>query len=1245
MPEHHHLPAPLQVHVAHPGSGPDGAFHRHQAVRFLTGWFGAVAAAVWRHNGGLKEVSAPAGPDAWRLLLGRAVSALKRRKKSEHAADLLAVFAGGAHKKWLAAGGDDDPAVLSDWLEAAQPFFAIWQVEGASCLAGPDGTINLSPYLLISDCPDCDGTDHWFLLAGVRPDGRGTYRNLMNGHVVAFPDTAEVCPAEPQPLQNLSPDFAGDDHRVVPEAWLSRVRRMVTESPKGYALVSGPDGIGKTWLSHCIVSDGRFEAAGVAVARVEATAAARPAAVWLQEFDQALRQRSARFRLPAPEFARGMAEAPPEVALSSYLASLVQLNGGPVLVVVDDVAAWPQSAPFWPTELPHGVFVVLTAPAGGLDTSLKTRLDRLAETGAMTLRLTSQEPTVVDIVGRLGGTPGRDATPLSCRTGASLEAMEAALGRAAMGHDVLPVLIRLAAAGGQMPRTVLEDQVGSEGLGLAVHQAARWLVQRGRDLALVHPSVLSTLRNLWPEAWRSTCRQLVWWATDTLQHQDETPHTRVAEAGLWRWIREGGVAPGLSVRALWAGALERMERPALDRLPLVSNWQTALGATVPVQELAEAGLRRVELLSELGAWADAGQAAGPLVARLQEAIRDGRADLRPLLARSLVLRADASLHREMAAAAVDDCKQALEIYELEDKNKVDLAQVAQARWVMGKALAGTEGAVSAVLPLEQALSLYSTAGGAQLPDVFADLAAAYLRTGQTTDAEVCCTLALEHLEGAGEAACLARRSHARSLLGRDDDARGDIEVAVLRYHTLLEAGRFELAAEAAQAYYDLGSMTRRMEPVSRSIELGHLVVDVQGQSGARPLLARAYNERGLQRSRQGQLQDSVADFTAAIDMGTVMLERERRSGLRGDLAQACNNRALAWTRLGDPARAQKDYHQAVIHYEALVVKQRRNEFRQHLALVHFNRGGLHRAAFDLEAARRDYSRAADLLSDVLRDQDRADVRRDLAAVLVNRGLAAGMAGEGVQAVGDGSNAISILADLMEAGWQAVATDLAAAYHGRGMTQARLRAWPEAVSDLGLAVTIAGDDAALSSVFLMDRGEASLSLFRAEAAAADFQKAVHLCGPDPFAQAPALVGLGRALMALKQADAAREVLDRAVQGLEGVPEAARNGAWLERLALAKAARAEVTGLHDLDEAVRLAELAVQQQEAGSWALAVRNRRARMLVKLKMWSDAVEDVATTLVLLPRLALERDEADRLRAEAMMLRGRAFQGLEQFT
>lgn len=733
------------------------------------------------------------------------------------------------------------------------------------------------------------------------------------------------------------------------------------------------------------------------------------------------------------------------------------------------------------------------------------------------------------------------------------------------------------------------------------------------DLRTAEPWAVAWFRDTAPERYRECCREMARWAHDTLMAGNVAdPAFGVARDGLWTWVHESG-NPTLATRMARSEALARRYRAILDEIPplhalrIATTWHAVLkplaeqeNPLVEAEALREVQVRHADLLLRTGA----SDEAWTLAHEAARASRDPRA---------LTVRSRAALARNMVAAAVEDATRAVEGLEIDAVRNGPSAELGRARIALGRALLASGSVPAATGHLEAGLvilrSVEETDGSA---DVHLELAGLAMGAGDLAGAEARCNQALELLEGrdlAGEAECLARRARVLLRRGRRAEAVEDLRRAADLHTELLEEGRLDLAASAAQVHYDLGGVPMLTE----AIRLAETALEAR-HAASRALLARALSDRGLLRMRGGDLDGALADCSRAIEIGEELLERERKPQLRSDLARAHNNRAQTLARQGQTDLALREFGRAAGHYENLIARQKRSEFRHHLALVLYNMGAVQP---DPRQALADYTKALDLLSGLRLEG--VDVARDLAGVYARRGLTCAARGELSSALADYDHAV-----VLHCGRDGAHLDLAGALQGRARVHQAGGRSAEAQEDFSEALrllrSVGGPDERLAEV-LQDRGAALVEIRQYAAAVADLRESV-----QRVRSAGAVLALGRALAGLGQDVDARRCFDEGME-LLGRDDHARRADALHCRALVRfRLEGYEAAMGDLEASLLI-----------GGGPDVRNDRVRLLLAHRRIDEALAEVELTLADLAEVKAETRDTVRALAEARALRGHA--------
>jgi tetratricopeptide (TPR) repeat protein len=294
------------------------------------------------------------------------------------------------------------------------------------------------------------------------------------------------------------------------------------------------------------------------------------------------------------------------------------------------------------------------------------------------------------------------------------------------------------------------------------------------------------------------------------------------------------------------------------------------------------------------------------------------------------------------------------------------------------------------------------------------------------------------------------------------------------------------------AWADQGDLSAAIADYDAAIRLMEGIRDlarVQGGEAAWTLplrndLARAYDSRGIAQADQGDLAAAIADHDAAIRLMEDIRDLARAQGgeagwtlsLRNDLARAYQNR-------GGVRRRQGDLPGAIAGIEAAIglmgnirdlARAQGGEagwtlsLRNDLARAYQNRGGARLQQGDLPGAIAGFDAAIRLMEEI-RDRARAQggekgwtlpLRNDLARVYHNRGSTRRQQGDLPAAIADYDLAIRLREEVCglaraqsgEAGWAlSMRNDLACTYQNRALAKQGDRA--AAIADFNAAIRL------------------------------------------------------------------------------------------------------------------------------------------------------------------------------------------------
>ncbi len=309
--------------------------------------------------------------------------------------------------------------------------------------------------------------------------------------------------------------------------------------------------------------------------------------------------------------------------------------------------------------------------------------------------------------------------------------------------------------------------------------------------------------------------------------------------------------------------------------------------------------------------------------------------------------------------------------------------------------------------------------------------------GRLDEALTDCAAAVETfrgLVGAGRAEladdlarALSGRGNALQALGRLEEALADHAAAAETYRGLVDAGRAEAASDLAIALNNRGLALREMGRLEEALadyaaaaETFRGMVDA-GRVELADDLAMVLNNRGLALRALGRQEEALADCAAAVETFRGLVDAGRAE-LTSDLARALNNRGSALFVLGRLEEALVDYAAAAETYRGLV-NAGRTELADDLAMALNNRGNTLAYLGRLEEALVNYATAAETYRSLV-DAGRAELAANLAAALTNRGSALQALGRPVDALADYAAAVETYRGLVIAGRVDLANDLA-----------------------------------------------------------------------------------------------------------------------------------------------------------------------------------------------------------------------------
>lgn len=357
----------------------------------------------------------------------------------------------------------------------------------------------------------------------------------------------------------------------------------------------------------------------------------------------------------------------------------------------------------------------------------------------------------------------------------------------------------------------------------------------------------------------------------------------------------------------------------------------------------------------------------------------------------------------------------------------------------------------------------------------------------------------------GLAAAFNRRSEILRALNQWEQALESSTKAVQIYTDLVQdVGRTDLRYLLALARHNEGLIYRHLkdnkkarEAVEDALKLYTDLVEGEGDERQRSELARCYYTRALIRLDQGELEDAMLDCGRAISMFTTLVDEKKRADLRNELAAAHNNRGSIYHRGGDFEKAQRDYAKA-ISLRTLLVEEGRLDLRDDLALTYTNRGIVQGALGQPKEVLRDYGKAIEIRS-ALVAEGRLDQQSDLTSNYIYRGAILRSEGELEEALEDYTRAINLVQVLRKEATEEKAVrerdkELALTYSSRALVCLEMGHYEAALEDCSRSLEMlvnlpdTGSDQAVAH---NNRGEAYRKLRQFPRSKEEYHRAAHL----------------------------------------------------------------------------------------------------------------------------------------------------------
>jgi len=501
----------------------------------------------------------------------------------------------------------------------------------------------------------------------------------------------------------------------------------------------------------------------------------------------------------------------------------------------------------------------------------------------------------------------------------------------------------------------------------------------------------------------------------------------------------------------------------------------------------------------------------------------------------------------------------------------------------------------------------------------------------------------------GLAAAFNRRSEALRYLGRHSAALESAELAVSEYYlVVVRLGRAELRYLLALAlvnrgvtYRHVGELNRARNDLDGAIELYSELVFGEGQRQRCRLLAEAQHARASLALLAGDPAQAAQDCTSALGLLQHLPE-----DVRNERAAVDTDRGAALHRLGQLPEARDAYNQA-ISLRTELISEGRLDLRGELAASLTHRGLVLSQLGEELAALEDHTRSLAYRSRLIEVEGQHELRLARAFTYLCRGASLSGLGRRREALQDYEKAIDDY--VYSAGTQelspAALGELASAYCCAGVLHLELKEYEQAVDRCSHALELLSEAPAELALARNNRGEAYRHLGEGEAAHEDFSAAIALYGELVGEREELISALGQSHLnraavaqALGDFEQAAKDCQRAVRLFESALERHPEPALRMRLGRAFALRGLAhLALEAYDSALEdvtrgLAEFEACDDSGEELARALIDR-AQVLAALGQHERAVDDYQGAVERLERLRGKGPEISR----ALLLRCRS--------
>jgi tetratricopeptide (TPR) repeat protein len=259
-------------------------------------------------------------------------------------------------------------------------------------------------------------------------------------------------------------------------------------------------------------------------------------------------------------------------------------------------------------------------------------------------------------------------------------------------------------------------------------------------------------------------------------------------------------------------------------------------------------------------------------------------------------------------------------------------------------------------------------------------------------------------------------------------------------------------------------------------------------------LARALVNKGNALQKVDRLGEAVDCYDEAIAVRRRLVEREGRAELTDDLTLALMNKGVALRSQGRLGEAVACYDEAIALLRRLVHDGGRAELANDLAMTLVNKGVALDGLGRLGEAVGCYDEAIAVLRRLVHDQGHPKSANDLAKALIYRGVAVEVTGSRLEALDHFSEAIRWYEQLIEAGLRHLTPELVNGYMIRFDPLRQMARWGDAAADVTRVVHLCQP--------ILEEGEPTPALVRE---LTKLLRAVDRLGPEERAQLDAALG--------------------------------------------------------------------------------------------------------------------------------------------